>query len=413
MERSGPSLGLTPRLESRPGLRILGYLSLLPAGAVELDAVVDRAVADNPYLERRAWHTCSTCGLATSAERCTACSSSRWATEPEHVMDWRDSLVRDAAVELPAHLGPALAVLVASLDDRGLLPDPPPIDAGDLAAVVGVVRQVGPPGIAATSPIDCVRVQARALRDAGQVPDLVAELADHWLAETAEEAYAAIAASAGAMEAAVREAAHLLRERTRPFVALPGRGPRAEPTDVVFTRLAPDGPLVAHVASPGSAGLAVVEETLMSTPEARAWAAPHREAAQRLLDAVAARSRMLQRVADEVATRQRACIIDGPAHHRPLRRQDVAEALAVHPSTVGRVVSGKVARCPDGRTVPLSSLFGATPTTYASVAAALAALPGATDRELATHLAAAGTPIARRTVAKYRAQVAKQASPSS
>ena len=401
---------MTPRLETKPGLRLLSYLALLPATAVELDAAADRAVADNPFLERRPWRTCPTCGLATTNERCPACAQSHWTTEPEATEDWRDELLHDAATELPGTLRPALHAVVASLDDHGLLTSPPDLPPGSTAAVVAGLRLVGPPGIAATSPLDCVRVQAAALAAAGLVPALVADLADRWLPEIAEERYADIATATGTDEPAVLDAVAVLRDRTRPFVSLPGRAARSAPTDVVFTLPERDGPVVAHVAEPASVGLGLVTDALVDDDEARAWAAPHRDAADRLLAAIAARGQMLRRVAEELAGRQRDFIVEGPVRHRALLRRDVAAALSVHPSTVGRVVTGKVSRCPDGRLVPLGQFFGTVRSTHARVAAAIEAHPDATDRQVAELLALTGTAIARRTVAKYRAMGANTAS---
>ena len=312
MERSGPSLGLTPRLEARPGLRLLSYLSLLPASAVELDAAIERAVAQNPLLERRPWHTCPTCGLATAGERCRACASAHWVVEPEAEVDWRGDLLRDAAAELPTSLHPLLRLVVASLDDHGLLrdpPDPPGAEPGALDRVVTALRTGGPPGVAARSAVDCVRVQAEALVATGRAPDLVAVVAGHWLAEVAEERYADVAAAVGVTESAVREAVVVLRARTRPYVALPGGTRRSAPTDVVFTLPERDGPVVANVADAAAAGLGVVTglgpARVVREPEVRAWLAPHREAADRLVAAIAARGHMLQGVADALAVRQR------------------------------------------------------------------------------------------------------------
>jgi RNA polymerase sigma-54 factor len=66
------------------------------------------------------------------------------------------------------------------------------------------------------------------------------------------------------------------------------------------------------------------------------------------------------------------------------------------------VVCGKVARCPDGRMVPLADFFGSGRSSGQRVMAALAAHPGAVDREIAELLSRTGDSIARRTVAKYR-----------
>ena len=411
MERPGPTLGVTPRLATRPGLRMLSYLALLPAGTVELDAVVERAVAANPLLERLPWRRCPTCGLATTAERCAACSTAHWDSEPVAGADWRSELLRDAAADLPSALHDALEVVVGSLDEHGLLPRPPDVEPEVLALVIGGLRLVGPPGIAARSPVDCVRVQAAALVAAGSAPALVARLAERWLPEVAEELYAEIADAERTTESAVRAGVEALRSRTRPFVSLSGAAPRSAPTDVVFTRPDRDGPVVAHVAGPGSLGVGRVHDLAADTPEARAWVAPHRDAADRLLAAIAARGHMLQRVADELARRQEAFIVEGATMHAPVRRREVAASLAVHASTVGRVVAGKVARCPDGRIVALADFFGAAPSTRVRVAAAMVAHPGATDREVAEILTGTGHAIARRTVAKYRAELANGTSP--
>jgi len=412
VERVGPSLGVTPRLEARPGLRLLSYLAMLATSAVELDAAIDRAVAENPLLERAPWHTCPTCGLATTADRCAACAAAHWHAEPEDTVDWRADLLRDAAVELPAALHPDLELVVGALDDHGLLPAAPDVTPDGLREAVAAIRAAGPPGIAARSPVDCVRVQAAALVADGTAPEVVSVIAEHWLTQVAEERYAEIARGCGVDEASVRAAIDVLRSRTRPYVVLAGGAARGAPTDVVFTQPEPDGPIAAHVASPDLVALALVPDPVAHTLEARAWIAPYREAADRLIAAITARGHMLARVADELAVRQRGFILDGPSSHVPLRRREVAVALDVHPSTVGRAVTDKVARCPDGRIVPLTAFFGATQSTRVRVAAALTANPGATDLEIARMLTAAGTSISRRTITKYRALVANPSSPS-
>lgn len=403
MERLIPSLEPAPRLTTRSGLRFLSYLALLPANAIELDAAAERAVAENPLLERLPWHRCSVCGLATTGDRCPACLTARWPTELEAEEDWREQLFREAALELARPLRPALAAVVAALDEHGLMPVPPDANAVELAEVVATLRLVGPPGIAAISPLECVRVQARSLVAARAAPPLLSQVAEEWLAEVAEERFADIAAATGATESDVIATVRLLRERTRPFVLLPGRAARTAPTDVVYTLTDPGAAPVAHVAESNTVGLGRVQDALPDSAEARAWAAPYRDAADRILAAIDARSRILQRVADELAQRQRAFIVKGPDAHTPLRRNELATALAVHPSTVGRVVADKVARCPDGRVVPLSDFFGTTPSIRQRVTAALTSHPEAADREIAELLSYAGAPIARRTVAKYRA----------
>ena len=399
---------MAPRLTTSPGLRLLSYLSLLPAGLLELESAVARAVAENPFLERRPWRTCRTCGLTTVAERCPACATPAWEQEPEAPQDWRADLLRDVLAELPRSRHPAAHEVVAALDDHGLLRRVPDVGTAALVDVVTALRLVGPPGIGASSPTDCVRVQAHRLVAAGEAPPVLGALVEDWLPVLAEGGYAEAADALGTSEEAVVAAVELLRSRTRPFVVIADAAPRSGPVDVVFVRRGAG--VAAYVGDAAGLGLARVADDLPSAPEARQWAAPHREAADRLLAAVGARSHMLQCVADVLAQRQCGFVLNGDDAHVPVRRKDVAAALDVHPSTVGRAVTGKVARCPDGRLVPLTSFFGAVTSTRSRVDRALREHPGATDAVLADVLARTGPPVARRTVAKYRA-LANAASP--
>src|SRR4051794_38221537 len=164
---------MAPRLSAQPGLRLLSYLALLPASAVELDAAVSRAVDENPFLERRPWRSCRTCGLATAADRCAACSTPSWGLEPVADEDWRVGLGRDAQAGLPRSLDALVVQVVATLDDHGLLRDQPDGDEESVRTVVEALRANGPSGIAASSPTDCVRVQARELAAAGAAPAML------------------------------------------------------------------------------------------------------------------------------------------------------------------------------------------------------------------------------------------------
>lgn len=407
-----PGLEITPRLAAEPGLRFLSYLALLPAGSVDLEAAIERAVATNPALERVPGRHCPGCGLYGVGERCAACSATARPPDLAAPVDWRGDLIHEARLELPRRLHELMTTTVEALDDHGFLHRTPPgVDDGDLQAVITGLRVVGPPGIAASSPVDCVRVQADRLAALGEVPVLVAVLAADFLDAVAEGRHAEISAATGASVAAVEQAVSVLRERVRPFVLLDGGSDRARPTDVVFVVDA-SGTVRAHVADAGAFGVRQVLDPLPGDPEARRWWAPYRDEAGRLLAAIEARATMLGRVAGLLAEEQAGFILQGRAAHRPLRRHDLARMLSVHPSTVGRAVQDKVARCPDGRLLPLSVFFGRTTSLLEQVSAAVADHPGATDAEIAERLAASGVPLARRTVAKYRLLAANPASPT-
>ena len=236
-------MGLTPRLEARPGVRLLSYLSLLPASAVELDATIDRAVVDNPLLERVPWRACPTCGLATAGDRCPACATARWQVEPVAAPDWRTELLGDAAAELPTGLRPALELR----GRRPRRPRPPPRRArsrpGDARCGAGgsphgrpTRHRGGVPG----------RLRARAggrpgrgrTRIGARVRGRRSLAAARW----PRSATSRSPAPSWVHESEVRAAVDVLRADTTPYVALSGGPTRSAPTDVVFTHPAADGP---------------------------------------------------------------------------------------------------------------------------------------------------------------------------
>lgn len=396
-----PSIAVAQQMAPRQSPRLLQYLALLPVAAAELDDLVEREIERNPLLERSANRRCVTCGSPTSSGICHACAVSL-AREPSATQNWRDDLLALARLELPAGLHAALAAVVGSLDDRGFVTRVPDMPPTDLQLVLTALRIVGPPGIAASSALDCVRLQVDALITAGTAPPLLGQLLEGWLTEIADQRYDEIAGTLGVDVAEVASAVRILQTRTRPYVALDEPSPRLRPADVVFTQAATDAALGVEVHDAEWLGLRIADDLKAGDRGSRDWIRPLRRSAAQLIAAVNARATMLGRVAGSLAAHQGDFIRHGDAHHRDLRRATLAEELAVHPSTIGRAVSGKVARCPDGRTVPLEDFFGHGPSLQRAVAQVVRDLPGATDAQLAEELGRRGLFIARRTVAKYR-----------
>lgn len=401
---------MPPSMQSLPlpvqRLALVQFLSLVPVPARDLEAIVDRAVAENPALERGPRGACGRCGSDGHRSGCPLPGARAGRVDvPEAAddVDWRAELAAQARLEVVRRLHPLVDRVVAGLDDHGFLPDPvedaPP---EDLAAALAAVRLVGPLGVAASSPLDCVRVQARTLTERGPVPHGLLTVVDAWLPALAAGLLADIARGTGLTVPDVEACGRFVRQRLRPFVVLPGTTGTGGPVDVVLSRTTTAG-MAVHVPDAAALGLSVDRSAAGLGPQARAWLAPHTVAADRLVAAVDARAWMLARVAEVLVRRQEAFVRHGPAAHRPLRRGDVAHELGVHPSTVGRAVAGKVARCPDGRVVALEEFFGAATSTRVRVLEAVEQLPGASDERVAAHLRASGLVIARRTVAKYRA----------
>lgn len=117
------------------------------------------------------------------------------------------------------------------------------------------------------------------------------------------------------------------------------------------------------------------------------------------------REAMLRRVTEAIIAHQRAFFEDGPQALQPLTRKEIAAFLQVHESTISRITRDKYLQLPNTQLVPFDYFFDNS----LSAKAVLRHLVEREDRRrpladavLAERLQAAGYPLARRTVAKYR-----------
>jgi RNA polymerase sigma-54 factor len=157
-------------------------------------------------------------------------------------------------------------------------------------------------------------------------------------------------------------------------------------------------------------------------PELRKHIRGKIEGAHSLIEAIEQRKNTLFRVASELVNRQADFLVHGPAGLRPLRMQEVADALGVHVSTISRAISGKYMQTPRG-IVPLRAMFtGEVPAREGSAGAGEESASRAGVQELVRTIIAGedksdplsdeaivtilkdkhSLDIARRTVTKYR-----------
>ena len=133
--------------------------------------------------------------------------------------------------------------------------------------------------------------------------------------------------------------------------------------------------------------------------------------AQQFIEALRLREGTLFAAAVQLARVQVAFLDSGPGHLATFRQKDLARLLGVHESTVSRMADSKYILC-DWGLFPLKYFFSKPAGSVSQDAArhAIAELvrtggAGLSDRRIAELLAERGIRIARRTVAKYRAQL--------
>lgn len=311
-------------------------------------------------------------------------------------------------------------------DDRGYLEQPLdallaaaraafPARAGDVGVLRLRLLHGDWPGMAAADARECLSAQLRALPEDAARALALRILADHVDLLAAHDE-AAIAAATGAGAALVRAAlAMILALRPHPVQA---------PVSDVHEHIVPD------VVAWHAGGAWRVALNRRAAPRVRL--APHCERAlagsehtvlRGLLDearwlvrGVSMRNETLLRTAQVLVERQGAFLDQGPEAILPLTLREVADSIGVHESTVSRIVSGKYIQTPRG-TFELKRLFAVrlegADVSGSAVKAMVKRLiddepanAPLADDVIAGILARQGIRIARRTVAKYRDQLA-------
>ncbi len=141
------------------------------------------------------------------------------------------------------------------------------------------------------------------------------------------------------------------------------------------------------------------------------------------IESVQFREATIARACAEIVRRQARFFAEGPRYLLPLRQKDIAEAIGVHEATVSRMASGKYVQCDQGlfeigyfftNAVGSEGSGGDSGTnSKESVKYEIAQILQAhkddkkplSDQRLADALAEKGIKVARRTVAKYRAEL--------
>ena len=310
---------------------------------------------------------------------------------------------------------PLAETLIGELNDDGWfvgsMPDIVMVSGeseAKIRSVLAQIRELDPPGCGATTTRECLAAQLDKIEDVA-LRTRVAKLLDDL---------------EGVAAGAVGDAEALKALRT--LEPRPGRAYRTNPRGTEYVN-----PEV-HAVLVGGRWTAQVDERSLPeirisskyvkmladpacAPETKAYIRERIAAAKTLVEAVEKRHDTVVNIAQEVFDRQPGFFVDGLKGLRPLTMQEVSDKTGVSLSTVSRTVNGKYASTPKG-TVELARFFAhgiktdsGEAVTAAGVLDRLRAIVDAEDKasplsdeRISAQLKAAGFPVARRTVAKYR-----------
>ena len=469
--RLSQHLTLTPQLQQS--------IRLLQFSTIELNQEIERLLMENPILEREDGETdaaaagqadatpaapgeiadASGSGEERAGERGGERESDRQADLPtDYAAPWRgtddggpddDGDRSQATAGLPtlreylnselalSNLGARdralVALLVDALDDDGYLTQPleeiaalmsaeAEVSADELAIALHHLQNLGPAGVGARTPGECLALQIRALRKEGSAPEPVCALAlviaEQHLELLASRDYVRLKQFTGADDDALRAAQQLIRSlNPRPGATFANIETRYVIPDVFVRKVR--GVWRASLNQEAMPRLRVnrLYAELAARPRGSGGnaLASQLQEARWLIKNVQQRFDTILRVSQAIVDRQRNFLEHGDVAMRPMVLREIADALGVHESTVSRVTTQKYMATPRG-TYELKYFFGSHVATDSGGAASSTAIRALikqlvaaedakrplSDSRIAQILGEQGIVVARRTIAKYR-----------
>jgi len=433
-------------------------MTLLGLNAVELRQKIEAALASNPALEVTAAAACPICRRPLPERRpCPVCSRTKELAHDEPIVfvsprddfyplrepfspeDIPDEELAAEVLELPVfvmrQIAPELAPqersiaahILTSLDEDGLLSVPPleiaryhHVMLAQVESVLRLVQRAEPVGVGSPSPQEALLVQLEMLRESRPIPALAERAVREGMELLSRRQYAELGRLLGIPSDQVRQIARFISENLNPYPARAHWGDIHQSPDqvqeayhvpdVIITRLnnSPTTPLIVEIISPLAGKLRInplFRSALPDAPveKAEQWKSDL-EQANLLIKCLQQRDHTIVRLMQRLANLQRAFILNGDAHLEPVTRASLAVELEVHESTISRAVSSKSVQLPSGRIVPLAKFFDRSLHIRTALRQIIAQeTRPLTDTQLAKILKSQGFPVARRTVAKYRA----------
>ncbi len=326
----------------------------------------------------------------------------------------------------PRELAIARAV-VDAINDDGYLTEPleeiadtlkPELQCQptEVETVLERVQALDPPGIGARSIGECIELQLRQLEPATPGLATAVAIARHHLERMAGREFAALKRELRASDEELACALALVRScHPRPGAMVSNEAAEYVVPDVFVRRTDRGWTVEINSATLPRVRLNHSYANLLGRSASHASLRTQLQEARWLLKSLEIRHETLVKVARSIVERQVEFLEHGEEHMRPMILKDIAEAVGMHESTISRVTSGKYMHTPRGvfelRYFFSSQIEGAdgSGTSSTAIRAKIRKLlkeenPLAplSDGRIAELLSAAGIPVARRTVAKYR-----------
>ncbi len=354
-----------------------------------------------------------------------------------------EQILSDVRTLLEGEEIPIAEWLIENLDERGYLSCSVESVASDLEApvetieeVLALVQQVAPVGVAARDVRECLLLQLDYLeRNGAAIPPAVQRIIEDHLEDLGAHKYGYIAGVLGIGTDEVEAARDFIRSQLSPFPLQsqearswksPTRAPYVAPDVIISLR---DDEFVVEVVearhfflrmSPLYEAMSVELGGKAGNGNGNGATAAVSDADKRHIREFSTRAKLfianihqrretLRKIALCLVELQEDFLRGGVRELRPLTRATVAQQVGVHESTVSRATANKYVMLPTRKVIPFSDFF--TPSLSVKdvikemIVKERAKGHPLTDREICSRLLQQGIRIARRTVAKYRAEL--------
>lgn len=315
--------------------------------------------------------------------------------------------------------------IVFSLDEDGRLSETAEAIAQQLSIpqplaeeAIEIVRDLEPTGVGARDLRDCLMMQLDHMQF---VRPLTRRIVENHLDDLAMNKLPKIAKQTGASIEDIKESWEFLRFSCKPHPGSEfGSGTTAGVTpDVVIDEIDGKFEVKSQRGSLPELAISPVYRNLLqearNDPKVYEYLRRKIEAAKWFIEAVHQRQNTIERVATEIVRRQEGFLRHGVQQLKPMKMQDIADAVGVHISTISRATSGKYIQTPQG-VFDMKRFFSSgtmsddgAMVSQQAVKDTLRQIVDAEDKDqpfsddqLVEALGERGIHIARRTVTKYR-----------
>jgi RNA polymerase sigma-54 factor len=321
----------------------------------------------------------------------------------------------------------AAELIIGNIDDIGFLQTPiEEISANtghsleELQDMLDLIQSFHPVGVGARDLRECLLIQLRRL---GKDGSLEYQIVDEYLADLGRKRLPEVARRIGVTVEQVQRAANFIST----LDPKPGQVFTPDPNSYVLPDVSVDkvgddyavslnGDQVPHLR------ISKTYKDLMTQgsngTDVRDYIREKIRSGKFLIKSIHQRQQTILNIANEIVKRQHEFLENGTAFLKPMTMAQIAETVGVHETTVSRAISGKYMATPQGVFemkyffTPGYQTAGGASLSNTSVKESISELVRnegtrnpLSDKEIVEILSDRGIPIARRTVAKYRAEL--------